>query len=219
MKKKIALILLTSILSCLLAVGQEKNEEYLLNEGMSKFNVEAYSDAKDCYDKAIALNSSNAKAWYGKGLALNGMSDLAERETPPDSVAAESYYAEAIESLKKAIELAPLYAEAYSELGWSEVKVGLAEGNDEMYNAGLESIDKGIRINPKYSEAIVTKGLALFFKNDYKAALEIFNKAILVDPNNSNAWYDKGKALEKLDDEKGASEAFQRAAELDNQTI
>jgi tetratricopeptide (TPR) repeat protein len=219
MKKKFALILFAFISSCLLVVGQEKKADYWITEGMSKFDVESYTDAKVCFDKAISLNSSNSEAWYGKGLALNGMSDLAEREDPPDSLAAKNYYVEAIGSLKKAIEINPLYAKAYVELGWAEAKVGLAQGNDEMYKTGLESIDKAIAIEPNYSEAVDVKGAIFYLNNEWQAALEQFTKATLIDANNSNAWFNMGKTLEKLNDNQGADKAFKRSAEISNQTI
>ena len=120
-------------------------------------------------------------------------------------------YDEAVEDFTKAIELDPLYAEAYKERG--EADCGCL--NFEM---AIEDFTKAIELDPSYAEAYKGRGFAKLANDrkvpleDCKDALKDCMKALQLDPENSDAYYWRGVVKEiYLKDYHGAIEDYTKA--------
>jgi predicted O-linked N-acetylglucosamine transferase (SPINDLY family) len=146
-----------------------------------------------------------------------------------------------VESYSRAIQLNPLYAEAYSNRGSALNALKQCE-------AALESYDRAIQLKPdyvdayanrastlgvlgRYEAAVESYGEVLFLKPDFveahfsrgnllsllqqhKAAVESFNKTILLKPDYAEAYFGRGNALQALDQLQGAVESYDKAIEL-----
>jgi tetratricopeptide (TPR) repeat protein len=136
-----------------------------------------------------------------------------ERSTPPDASPkaeadtkdAQAFYArghhlqargehnEAIKAYSEAIQLDPMFVDAYNNRGlaWHD------KGEDEK---AIPDFSEAIRINPKYAAAYYNRGLAWLDLGDPEKALADLNEAIRLRPRDAksychrgNAWWDLGE--------------------------
>ncbi len=123
---------------------------------------------------------------------------------------------------KKALELDPDF-----ELAW----VGLADGYQFLYNAGIssqpatiaqarEAVDQALRLNPELPEAQAT--LAVIHEQydwDWEKAELAYRRALKLDPNNFNTRQRFGWYLAKLGRFAEAEEQLQQALRLDPHSV
>lgn len=89
-------------------INQEENTESLYAKGTTLLKEGKYSEAIECFDKAIAIDPKYAPAWGNKGSVL----------------LVQEKYSEAIECYDKAIALDPNYALAWYFKGWALKSLG-----------------------------------------------------------------------------------------------
>jgi len=175
-----------------LDITKEKNEAMeWCDKGKTFYEQGKYSEAIECYDKALALDPNLASAWSYKGVAL----------------ANQGKYSEAIECYDKAIAINPNEALAWNNKGLALIGQG-------KYSEALECIDKAIAINPNYADVWATKGVALANQGKYPEAIICLDKAIAIDPNLAAVWYNKGLVLQVLGRNTEAQECFDKAKQL-----
>ncbi|MCP4362078.1 MAG: tetratricopeptide repeat protein, partial [Chloroflexi bacterium] len=92
--------------------------------------------------------------------------------------------AQAVEVLKKALELDADHAGAYSTLGWAYTE-------QKDFEAALEVLDKAITLNPKDAVAYNRKGTAYFYQGQYPEALAAYSRAIEQTPTYA-AYFSRG---------------------------
>jgi serine/threonine protein kinase/tetratricopeptide (TPR) repeat protein len=131
-----------------------------------------------------------------------------QRSDQPQSVAS------AITLLKRAIELDPKFALAYSALG-------RAYGHEYSYTRDPKSMDaaivsgsKALRLNPELPETNVAMGLIYYQTNRYPEARERFAKAIELDPKSHEAYQGLAKAYTGLRDYPRAEATYLKAISL-----
>ena len=111
MKLKTASILLIVIVICSSVAGQGNTADGWIKKGWTLIDVESYTEAAECFEKAILLNSSSPEAWDGKGFALNG--EGYKKDYAHEYTEARGCYEEAIRCFKRAIQLNSSYFNAY----------------------------------------------------------------------------------------------------------
>ncbi len=164
-----------------------------LNQGTDFYYKGKYDEALKAFNKAIELDSKNAKAWLSKGAAFG----LLKR------------YDEALETFNKAIELDSKNARVWS--GKGAAFVGL-----ERYDEALKIFDKAIELDPKDTAGAWSgKGIALVGLERYDEALKIFDKAIELNPKNAEAWYSKACTYSLMRNKEKALEYLSKAIKLD----
>lgn len=184
-------------INILLSKGEENTADYWAEKGIALVDKDAYPEAAECFDKAISLNQSNFKAWYGKGICL-------QYEDPKNP-----HHAEAVMCFERAIKINSTYAEAYMDMSWSLAVLGL-------YDEAFLSADRAIELMPNNSDALNVKGAIFFEMHKFDKAQVWFEKAIKADPKNADAWYNMGTTYAKQDpDDSRASVALEKAKELD----
>jgi tetratricopeptide (TPR) repeat protein len=114
-------------------------------------------------------------AYYGRGLALNGMG--------------QTY--KAIEDYDKAISLDPSYFKAYAARGFAYA------GIDQLDKA-IADYDKAIALNPRDSEAYRDRGVIFEKEGRLDEAIADYDKAIALNPLNADAYIYRGIVLEKI---------------------
>jgi len=158
--------------------------------------VELYKDALDCYQKALALDQSNAFTFAGQGATLAHL----ER------------YEEALESFEKAIDLDPESVEAWTNRG-------AVLGNLKRDEEGLESCEKALHLDPKSVYAWVNRGNKLNNLERYEEALESYQKALALDPKSVYAWVNLGNTLNNLERYEEALESCEKAIDLAPESV
>ncbi len=161
------------------------------NKGNALATLDKYSEAIDCFDKAIELNPNHARAYSNKGNALYDLDN----------------YSEAIDCFDKAIELNPNHAHAYSNKGNALYDLG-------KHSEAIDWFDQAIKLNPNYAPAYINKGNALYDLGKYSEAIDCFDKAIELNPNHAPAYCNKGTVLATLDNYSEGIDCFDKAIEL-----
>ncbi len=146
------------------------------NDGNNAFKLGQLQEALNYYNKAISLDSTFYKAYYGRGLTLKKM----------------RRYAEAIKSYQAAIRQNPNFAEAYFALG--KIYSGLNKPND-----AIKTYELAIKNNPSLYKAYYELGAVyLNKKKNYRKAAENFRKATQINPEYDLAFYSLGVSLTEL---------------------
>jgi TolB-like protein/Flp pilus assembly protein TadD len=99
----------------------------------------------------------------------------------------------AVEIYKKAIELDPVFASAYSGLAWSYIALGsmysLKLTALEAYDLAKPFLDKSLELNPDLGEAHILLGYYNLYRNwDFKESEKEFKKALQLDPSNPDGY-------------------------------
>ncbi len=107
---------LSLILLILPQCSEKRSEEHLKNA--IRFSEQGdYLKAKEAFQKAVAKDPNNARAWLGLGGIYNS----------------EKNHAEALKAIKKALLIDPTYVEAYYSLGFTYENLGDRESAEREY--------------------------------------------------------------------------------------
>lgn len=146
------------------------------NDGNNAYKLGQYQQAVTSYDKAISMDSTFFKAYYGKGLALKKLRK----------------YAEATKAYQGAIRQNPSYSLAYIALG----KIFSQRG---MPDKAIETYTKAIEYDPTSAKLCYELGAVYQNrKKNYKKAVENFTKATQINPEYDLAFYSLGVSLTEL---------------------
>ncbi len=94
---------------------------------------------------------------------------------------------EAAELLKKAIELDPNYALAYTWLAKTYFQIAYDDPNGPWYDLSLETSSKALELEPKLAEGYSARGMVYYDLGQYSKAKNSFETAISFLPNLSDA--------------------------------
>ena len=119
----------------------------------------------------------------------------------------EGKYEEAIDAFKEAIKHRHDFAQAWTNKGYAQGKLG-------WHLEKFSSCAQGTNVAPDFAEAWNCRGSARFDLKQYEEALKEYNQAIAVDPEFYRGWYNKGEVLIKLGQYKEAISATQQVLKL-----
>jgi|YelNatPaOPRAMG01_1025707.scaffolds.fasta_scaffold00008_20 tetratricopeptide (TPR) repeat protein len=216
-------------------LAQQQQEAQLLaeakrsyNEGNALLKKGEYEAAIEKYKRALELDSTMAKAWYGIGLANRNL-----RKTD-----------DAIAAYRRAIRLDPKYGDAIfalgkllSDLGRQEeaLKVyqdavqadpGLAKAYYEMgriyldnkrYQEAVNAFTRATQIDPQYSLAYTSLGIALYQLGKYQDAVNALENAVAFDAENYQAYYRLAEVYNAIGQHEKALENAAKCLELRRQ--
>jgi TolB-like protein/Tfp pilus assembly protein PilF len=159
--------------------------------------------AMDCFRQAITHDPAYALAYSGLADAYSLASTGYYGELP----VAESI-ANALPAALKALDLAPMLAEAHASLG-------LVRHNQGDFAVAERELERAIELNPGYTMAYVWHGLTLTSQGRYREAAASMRNAFRLDPLspivNANVGFD---AL-RFGDDAEAEARFAAAIEID----
>ena len=120
----------------------------------------SFSEAIDCYNKALEIDPTDTLLFINKGISLNYLCNTNE----------------AISSFNRALELNPYESTALTHKGIAISKFG-------AHSEALDYIDKALQINPYDYAALVWKGNYLEMqKDDLYAAIRYYGEALKINP-------------------------------------
>ncbi len=144
----------------------------LLVEAESLRAAKQPEKALTLYEQAIAQDTNNAEAQWGRCYSLNQLQRAGEALTACD----------------KALALNPQSTEAL----WSK---GYALDQLKRHEEAIAAYDQAIAIKPNYAEAWSNKGSSLLSLNRPSEAIAAFEKATALKPDLAEAWNNRGVAL------------------------
>lgn len=184
------------------AQAQTAGEWY--QQGLALKKKWQYSQAEDCFEKAVKLKPDFIDAWMQKGLVLQFQLKLKESISDLETalgLAKKQKDTERIEKIKNYLAI------AYNS-------DGLYLNRKEKYPEAIKSLDKAVAIDPKMFPAWFNKGFALEKLGKYQEAIPAYEKAISIDSDYAKAWYHKGVCLKKLGKKKKARQFLEIALEF-----
>ena len=125
-------------------------------------------------EKAVALKADNAE--YNRMLGT-----LCGQVIPANPLSAMKYGKCALESVNKAIQLNPNFAEGYLSHGVGNYYLPPAFGGG--IELAIKDFEKAIQLNPKLAEAHMWLGIALRKANRNAEARKAFAKSLELNPN------------------------------------
>ena len=190
-----------------------------------------FEEARQAFEAAATANPKAVTAWVSLGVL--------QTQRFQDHQAA-------VDSLRKALELAPEHAGAHFSLGVALGRLGqfdeaekelktaaeLAPENpisyDELgklylargdYGASLKAFDRAIEIDPKMASAHVARGTVLGQTGEYDAAADAFEKALSIDPEFPGVQTRIGMVRHQQERWPEAEKAYRRAIALDGADV
>jgi tetratricopeptide (TPR) repeat protein len=159
--------------------------------------------AMDCFRQAIDLDPGYALAYSGLADAYTLASTGYYGEIPR-----EESIANALPAATKALELAPMLAEAHASLG-------LIRHNQEDYALAESALDRAVELNPNYTMAHVWHGLVLTSQGRYREAAAHMRNAFRLDPLSPIINANVGLDALRFGDDAEAEARFRTAIEID----
>lgn len=150
-----------------------------------------WRDSKTLWSRVLDVDSTSS-------IAQSAMANVLYRENDVDA---------GIEHSRRAIEIAPGYAEAYNGLG-----VGLArQGKD---TDAIAQYEKALELKPVFDDAENNLGIVLARQGDVTAAIQHYERALEINPGNSDAQVNWGNALVRLNRPQDAIVHYEAALRL-----
>ena len=166
------------------------------SQGATLAELKHYDSALEVLDQALSLSQyEDAFALATKGRILS----------------ATGCHKEAIELLKKAVELNP-------SLNWAYIELGVSLTHLFQHTEALQALEKALEYNPEDTYALVYKGIVLSlhkYPEKPEEALSILKEAQDKDPKCTLAWTYEGVVKNSQKKYLEALEALNHAVELD----
>ncbi|MFK4065977.1 tetratricopeptide repeat protein [Streptomyces sp. NPDC029674] len=186
----------------------------------------AHAEALAEYDRAIALDPGQERAYYGKGVTYWYMDEEATAlvaldravELAPDD--ARNYamrgevrrvlgrFEEAVQDLDRALELDPSDVEALGSRGTAHYALG-------RHEPALADLDGALRLVPDYAWALVYRAAVRGHRGEYEQALKDCDRAVELAPDSSWVLWSRGDMLCSAGREQDSLADYDRAIELD----
>lgn len=144
-------------------------------KGMSFATLERWTEALDCYDRALALEPDAAVLHNNRGNALRHMGRAEE----------------SLASCEKAIALDPLHAGAFEN---KALLYAHAQRNEEA----LACVERSIALDPTKADPRTIKGVLLGRLGRTQEEIAAYDAALGIDPRNVHAWFNKANSLSSI---------------------
>lgn len=116
----------------------------------------------------------------------------------------ERRFADAVTSMRRAVEREPTNAEYQYWLGRA------LERNNSLFEA-ITAYEKALQLNSRFSEAMRALGWTAVERHQYRRALKWFNAYRQQEPQDASVYTDIGTSYSKQNKDRRAMEAFQKA--------
>jgi Flp pilus assembly protein TadD len=171
--------------------AKPKPVDDLIASAILKNSKGNYRGMLDDMNRAIAIDSQNARSYSLRGFAKSGLSD--ERG--------------AVEDFDRSITLNPKDPKAYNNRANAKLELGDNQG-------AIDDYERAIAIEPTLSQSYTGRGNAKSKLGDNQGAIENYTKAIALNPNYAEAYHGRGNAKYMLGDKAGSIEDARKAATL-----
>lgn len=176
-----------------------------INYGIANLLNKDSAEAEKTFEELTQSDPENSRAWYWLGITRSDSGKLQE----------------GLDAYTKAVEINPLYKDAWYAKGDVEGFLGLQNESEKTFDT-LLAIEGDYAEPFKSAEAndaevYFRKGVIQLNLGNNEEALTNFDKAIELNPNHQNALYYRGFMLFQQNDLAGARTALEKAIELKDQ--
>lgn len=180
------------------SVYYERGLHYLREESET---LQSLDDAVHMFHRALALDSTSARAWAGLGEAYWTRYDRFDRNRQaPSRVEAER-------AVARSLELDPSLAEAHN----ARARGLIAEGN---YREAKEELRRALSKKPKFDAAWANLARAHQGLQEYAEGLAAIEKAIRLNPTSFRHWISLGNFRLRTEEYDEAEKAYRKAVDL-----
>jgi tetratricopeptide (TPR) repeat protein len=148
--------------------------EALLNLAVTYNDLGKYDAAKEVYARVRGTGKEGGLDPFARGKIANMHADLAQ------AYADAGCRAEAIEQLKRAVDLCPTFADL-------QTKLGTLYRDDNNLALARRAYEAARDANPSYAPARVLLGVTLLSLGEIDAAVKEWNEALAIEPENRSA--------------------------------
>jgi tetratricopeptide (TPR) repeat protein len=173
---------------------QELLEHYwreFFNDGVDAAKGADFPRAEESFQNAALMDSTNIDTYTN--LAIVQMN--------------QNKWNEAIESLKRAIELNPGELSIRENLGFCYIQL-------KDYDNAIKEFEKILAIDPENVPALENISFAYEAKGDFEGAVPFYTKLLELKPDDKNKWYNLGVSYHNQENYSKAIEAFKKVDEL-----
>jgi tetratricopeptide (TPR) repeat protein len=147
----------------------------LVNRGAAYWTINKVQLSLGDFDRAIALDPENARAFRERSNACRSIGRLDQ----------------ALADANQAVRLDPNDAKAFDNRG-------NVFNNNGQYDRAIDDYAEALRLAPGDAQTYMDRGVAYYFKKDYQSAINDYDQAIRIDPKKSRAYTNRGAAYKKL---------------------
>ncbi|HEY1473595.1 MAG TPA: tetratricopeptide repeat protein [Pseudolabrys sp.] len=147
----------------------------LVNRGAASWYAHKTQAAFADFNRAIALDPTNARAFRERSNAFRNVGQLDR----------------ALADANEAVRLNPKDAKMFDNRG-------NVFNNNRQFDRAIADYDEALRLDPSFSLAFMDRGVAHYFKEEYQAAIQDYDESIKLDPKRSRAFTNRGAAYKKL---------------------
>jgi predicted O-linked N-acetylglucosamine transferase (SPINDLY family) len=194
--------------------------------GVSVLECGRFDEARQVFERAVALDQRSAEAHCNLGFALYNLKRLDEaRACLEKSVALKPNYPtaqknlgdvllrlglaeQAIAAFDRALEQKPDDADAYCNRAVAEMQL-------RRFEAAVMSAERALALQPRHFEALVDKGLAHLELRHYEVAEQALNAALAIKPDHAELLAHRGRLYLLLGQKAQAGADFDAALALE----
>jgi tetratricopeptide (TPR) repeat protein len=187
-------------------------------------------EARQYFEKAIALDGRNHQAYQALAKAYSGLHDYPNAEAayrkaislrPDDwtgykALALFYYeredYAQAAEQFQKVVDLTPDNAQGY-------LNVGAANAGLQKWDAAKRAWLRAIELDPKNHGAMTNVGKIYQDEGQTAKAIEMYQRALALNDRSFRAWGQLGRAWLQTNERDKANQAFAKTITLLDQEL
>ncbi len=159
-----------------------KNQLAIMSIANLFLNQQKWDDAKQWFEKAVAVAPNNADAYYSLGF-----------------VAWSQWFPE----FGRALATLGMRQEDPGPIKDKKVKAELKEKWGPVIDGGLKDLDKALEINPEYDDAMSYENLLIRERAYLADTKEEYDQQVKI----ADAWLDKAMATKKIKEEKKAKQS------------
>lgn len=181
------------LLLCCLSynVHAQLNKYYYYYIGQNYIVDSKYQDAIETLNTLLRFDDTAYEGFFLRGIAKYNLRDL---------VGAESDFS-------RAIELNPVYTQAYWNRAMTRSQLG-------MYEGALDDYDEALDLRPDYVEVYYGRAVTYLVSEQFDKAIEDFNYYLRKEPHAANGYINRAVAYLGMKDTVSALADFGRAIEL-----
>jgi tetratricopeptide (TPR) repeat protein len=147
----------------------------LVNRGAAYWYMDKMKAAFADFDRAIALDPKNARAFRERSNAYRSAGRLDR----------------ALADANEAVRLDPNDAQAFDGRG-------NVFNNNRQYDRAIEDYNESLRLDPKSAQSYLDRGVAFYFKGDMQSAIKDYDESIKLNPRRARTFTNRGSAYKKL---------------------
>ncbi len=201
-------------------------------KGKVQNQLQRFDEALFAYDKAVAIEPTNAQAWAEQGMILWRLGRYAEALSSQEwALKAKEKYSLALANSCAALNQLRQYKEAltacnsalqegdqqwdYLGAAWAWDQRANALTGLGKYEEALASANRAITLKPNQASFWGNRAATLWALGRFDLALSSTNQAIALNQNSSSAWFNHGRILASLGRTEEALKAYDKAIQGD----